>query len=60
MLKRQTASKNKSGRGTRELKDPRRRERCDQNLSLKLKGGAKVAPGPRGACEEESASQGSE
>jgi hypothetical protein len=60
MLNRHTASKDKSRRGTQELKDARRRERCEQNLSLQLKGGAKVAPGARGACEKESSSQGSE
>jgi hypothetical protein len=42
------------------LKDARRENRCQQNLSRKLPNGEEEVPGPRGACSPESSSQGSE
>ncbi len=41
-------------------RNPHRRRRCENNLSLKAAGGKQEPPGPRGACAPESATQGSE
>jgi hypothetical protein len=39
---------------------PKRRSKCDDQLSKTLANGKREPPGDRGACERESASQGSE
>ncbi len=55
-----TDAKAKEHRPPEHLEPARRRERCRQSESLLTGKGAKEAPGDRGACEQESSSQGSE
>lgn len=45
---------------SKQLKNPRRRAECDASLSRKLKHGKEEPPADRGACEPETAVQGSE